>query len=94
MHQINLSEELFQDAQRRATAAGFATVDEFVAVVLSDTLHDEVTNLDHFFTPERLAELDQSVADVRAGKVMTLEQGRAELNKSREEWLNANPTVK
>ena len=94
MHQINLSEELFQDAQRRATAAGFSSVDEFVAVVLSDALHDEVTNLDHFFTAERLAELDQSVADVRAGKVMTLEQGRAELNKSREEWLNANPTVK
>ena len=77
-----------------AAEAGFPNVDEYVADVLSHELQAENPNLDHFFTPERLAEIDQSLADVRAGKVLTLDQADAELAKSRDSWLRDHPDSK
>ena len=94
MHQVNLSDQLYQDAQRRAAEAGFSSVDEYVADLLSQDLNGETPNLDHFFTPERLAEIDQSLADVRAGRVLTLDQAEGELAKSRDAWLRDHPDSK
>ena len=94
MHQIILSDQLYQDAQRRAAQAGFPSVDEYVADVLSHELQAEIPNFDHFFTPERLAEINQSLADVRAGKVLTLDQADGELAKSRDSWLRDHPDSK
>ena len=41
MHQVRLSDELYQDAQRRAAEAGFPSVDDYVANLLQHDLHEE-----------------------------------------------------
>lgn len=89
MHQIQLNDQLYQEAQRRATESGFGSVDEYVASMLQHDL-DEADNLDRFFTPERLAHIDRAVAQIDAGQGMTREQVDAELAKSRDEWLRQN----
>jgi len=61
MHQVQLADNLYQEAQLRARIAGFATVDEYVADVLAADLHTD--DLAHLFTRERLADLDR-VADI------------------------------
>jgi len=85
MHQINLDDHLYQDVQRRAAEAGFASVDEYVADVLQQDLEEE--NLDRFFTPERLAHIDRAAASIADGRGLTPEQANAELAKRRDEWL-------
>ncbi len=82
MHQINLSEQLFRDVQRRAEAAGFESVDEYVADVLQQELDDE--NLDHLFTPERLAHIDRAIADIDAGKGIPAEEVREHFRRRRD----------
>ena len=85
MHQIQLSDQLFQQAQRRAAESGFPSAD-----VVQHDLAMEVGNLDHLFTPERLAHIDRSIAQIRAGQGLTSEQAKAELSKRRDEWLRQN----
>ncbi len=87
MHQVNLSEALFQEACRRAEAAGFSTVDDFVANLLSHDFRLIDDHLDQFFTPERLALVDESIADVAAGNVHTMDQVRDSLASTRDAWL-------
>jgi len=92
MQQVQLAEELYRNAQRRAQATGFSSVDEYVAEILSHELSDEVENFDHLFTPERLAHIDAALADCRAGNYYTSEEADAELARRRAEWLrNNNP---
>jgi hypothetical protein len=83
------------EVQRRAAELGFPTVDEYVADVLTRDLADEscgeTPNLDHFFTPERLAHIDKAEADIKAGNFYTAEQADAELAKHRAEWIRKNP---
>jgi hypothetical protein len=73
MHQIQLSDQLYQEAQRRAAEAGFGSVDEYVADMLQHDL-EETENLDHFFTPERLAHIDRAAAQIDAGLGIPSEQ--------------------
>lgn len=61
MHVIQLNDQLYQDAKRRAAEAGFGSVDEYVADILQQDL-EETENLDHFFTPQRLAQIDRAAA--------------------------------
>ena len=89
MHQIQLSDQLYQVAQRRAAEAGFGSVDDYVADVLQHDLVD-TDNFDHLFTPERLAHIDRAAAEIDAGKGLMLEQADAELAKRRAEWLRQN----
>jgi hypothetical protein len=91
MHQIQLSDQLFLIAQRRAAEAGFGSVDEYVADMLQHDLEDQSENFDHLFTPERLAHIDRAAAEIDAGLGLTLEQVDAELAKRRAEWLSQNP---
>lgn len=86
MSQIQLDERLYQEAQRRAFAAGFESVDAYVADVLQQDLGD-AENLDRLFTPERLALVDRSAALLAAGQGLTAEQAEAALAKRRDEWL-------
>ncbi len=95
MPQIELTERVFSAAQRCAAEAGFSSVDEYVADVVS---HDPVeeslgaaANLDHLFTPERLAHIDAAEAEIQAGNSYTAEQADAELARRRAEWLRKNP---
>ncbi len=87
MHQVNLTEQLYQEAQRRAQAGGFASVDEYISQVLSQDFQLDETDLEQFFTPERLALVDQSAVDVAAGHGLTLDQVRESLAETREAWL-------
>ncbi len=84
MQQVNLSDQLYHEAQRRAAEAGFATVDEYVADVLSLDFQLTTENLDHFFTPERLAVIDRAAAQVKAGEFFTSEQVREHFKQKRE----------
>jgi hypothetical protein len=85
MHQVNLNDQLYLDAQRRATDTGFANVDEYVASLLSQDLA-ETENLGHFFTPERLALIDRASAQIAASQCFTSEQADEELAKRRDAW--------
>lgn len=86
MHHVQLDSQLYQEAQRRAAEAGFDSVDEYVADVLRHDLEDG-ENLDHLFTPERLAHIDRAAAQIDAGLGIPAEQVRAHLAKRRDEWL-------
>ena len=74
MHQVHLNDELYQEAQRRASASGFVTVDRYVADVLQRDLQEETENLDYLFGPERLAHIDRAAAQIDAGQGVPAEQ--------------------
>jgi len=76
MHQIQLDDHLYQEAERRASATGFVTVDDYVADVLQHDLREETENLEHLFTPERLAYIDRAAAQIDAGQGIPSEQVR------------------
>ncbi len=85
MHQVHLADQLYPEAEQRAHAAGYATVDDYVADVLATDLHEE--DFDHLFTPERIAHLDQISAEVKAGaKTFTSDEVREHFQKKWEEW--------
>ena len=92
MHQVRLqlTDQLYDQAKRRAVEAGFKSMDEYIADVVSDELTDDADNLDHLFTPERLAKIDAAAAQVEAGQFLTSEQADVELAKHRAEWLQNN----
>jgi PHD/YefM family antitoxin component YafN of YafNO toxin-antitoxin module len=83
MHQIHLNDQLYQEAQRRASAAGFVTVDEYVADVLRHDLQEETENFDYLFTPERLAHVDRAAAQIDAGQGIPAEQVRDHFRQNR-----------
>jgi len=76
MHQIQLDDRLYQEAERRASASGFVTVDEYVADVLQNDLHEETENLEYPFTPGRLAHIDRAAAEIDAGQGIPAEKVR------------------
>jgi hypothetical protein len=84
MHQINLSDRLYLDVQRRAAEAGFANVGDYVADMLQQELPQAAENLDHFFTPERLAHIDRAADQIKAGEFFTSAQVRAHFQRKRE----------
>jgi hypothetical protein len=49
--------------------------------------------LDDFFTPERLAQIDEAEAEIARGEFMSWEDAKIELAKRRTEWLRQNPTA-
>jgi hypothetical protein len=83
MHQIQLNDQLYQEAQRRAAEAGFGSVDEYVAEMLQHDLED-TENLDHLFTPERLAHIDRAAAQIDAGLGIPSEQVREHFRQKRD----------
>lgn len=88
MHQVQLTDELYKEAERRARAAGFSSVDEFVADRLASEFADGQDNYDHLFTPEVLTDLDRISADMKAsGKSYTMEEVDKHLEQKRQEWL-------
>lgn len=88
MHQIQLSDELYQELQARAADAGFASVDDYVADVLEQEFEVCTDDLpDEFFTAERLAQIAEAEAQIARGEFYTLEEMHAELEKRRAEWI-------
>jgi len=84
MHHIQLNDQLYQEAQRRAEEAGFPSVDDYVADVLQHDLHEEAEKLDHLFTPERLAHIARAAAQIDAGLGIPSEQVREHFRQKRE----------
>ncbi len=73
MHHIQISDQLYQNVLRQATANGFADVEGFVTDMLEQQVA-EPENFDYLFTPERLAEIAEAVAEMDAGKGIPAEQ--------------------
>jgi hypothetical protein len=94
MHQVQLKERLYKEAECRAADAGFSTVDEYVADVVSQDLVEdtggEIPNLDHLFTPERLAHIDAAAAEIKTGNFFTSEQVQEHFKQKRAEWAQKN----
>jgi 2-keto-3-deoxy-L-rhamnonate aldolase RhmA len=91
MPQVQLSDELFKEAQRRASESGFASIDEYVAEILSTDLNADVDNLDHLFTPQVIAQLDEISAQIQAGgKTYTVQEVQEHLERKRQEWPRKN----
>jgi hypothetical protein len=95
MQQIQLSDQLYQDAKRRASEAGYSNVDQYIADVLVHDLTNndgnETPNLDHLFTPEVIADLDQISAEIKAGgKIYSLDEVQEHFEKKRKEWLQSH----
>ncbi len=72
MHQIPISDELYQKVLVCAQANGFESVDDYVIDLLEQELAEPM-NFDEFFTPERLAEIKTAIAQVEAGESLTAE---------------------
>jgi hypothetical protein len=88
MPQIQLDDQVFQAAQRRAADGGYSSVNEYIADVVVHDISDKADNYDHLFTPERLAELDRiSTAIKSGGKTYTIDEVREHFDSKRKEWL-------
>jgi hypothetical protein len=84
--QLELTDEVYDQAKRRAVEAGFKTVGEYIADVLYDDLVEDTENLDHLFTPGRIAHIDSVIAKVKAGgKTHTAAEVREHFRKRFEE---------
>jgi len=90
MPQLELSEDVFKAAQRRADEGGFATVEDYFADMVLGRSAERPTGVDRMFTPERLAHIDAALATVRAGHFLTVEQAAARLAEHRAAWVKAN----
>jgi hypothetical protein len=93
MHQIQLADDIYDLAKRRADEAGFESVDDYIVDLLDDDgeAYEDTPNLDHLFTPERLAELDRISAEVKAGgPTYTVEEVWEHLAEYRAEWIRKN----
>jgi hypothetical protein len=91
MQQVQISDRLYKEAQRRAAEAGFSTVDDYVAEVLTRDSIEGPEDFGHLFTPERLAHINAAAAQIDAGQFFTTEQADAELARRRAEWLQKHP---
>lgn len=89
MQQVQLSDQLYQEIQRRAAEVGYVNVDEYVADVLKHDLEDP-ENLGLLFSQERLAHIDRAAAQIDAGQGLTLAEVDAELARKKAEWLRQN----
>ena len=87
MNEIRLSEQHYKEAERRAKAAGYATVDDFVAEQLQGEFSVEQEDLDQHFTPEVLAHLDRTSDDMKAGKSSSMEEVERNQEAVRAAWL-------
>ena len=87
MHQVQLelTDQLYNQVMRRAAESGFESIEEYAVGVITDDLADDTENLDHLFTPERLAHIDKAIAQVKAAEFMTSDQVRAHFRKRFEE---------
>lgn len=88
MQQIQVADDLYTDAQRRAADAGFSNVDDYIAEVVRRHLRDDPTSYDSLFTPDRLAELDQISSEIDAGgKTYTIDELNEHFEQKRKSWL-------
>jgi hypothetical protein len=87
MPQVQLNDQIFDAARRRAADGGYASVNEYIADVVTHDLSDAET-FHHVFTPERLAELEKISAEIKAGgKTYSIDEVREHFATKRNAWL-------
>lgn len=92
MHQVQLelTDQLYDLAKQRAIESGFKTVGDYIAGVVSNDLTDGTENLDHLFTPDRIAHIEAVRADIKAGgQTYTQAEVREHFRKRWESWPDA-----
>jgi hypothetical protein len=93
MH-VQLDDRLYQKAKQRAAEAGFASVDEYVADVVGQDLIEEFDakqpDLQHLFTPERIALIEAAAQEIKDGKCYTDEQVTEYFRQKRAAWDQQN----
>ena len=92
MHQVQLelTDQLYDQVLRRAAESGFRSIEEYAVGVITDDLADDPENLDHVFTPERLAHIDAVRADIKAGgQTFTPDEVREHFRKRWDSWPEA-----
>ena len=70
MPQVQIDDQVFQAALRRAADGGYSSVDAYITDVVVHDLtnaNEETPDLDHLFTPQVIAELEQVSAKAQAG---------------------------
>jgi hypothetical protein len=94
MPQVELDDQVFKAAQRRAADGGYSTVGEYIAdMVVHDMVDEDLAatpDLDHLFTPERIGEIDKAAAEIDGGKFFTAEQVREHFKQKRAAWAQKN----
>ena len=94
MHQIQLqlSDLLYDQAQRRAAQAGFASLDEYIGDLVMEDLTAETENLDHRFSPKLVAHLNTILADIKAGtRTFTEKEVDGYLREKANRWRESHP---
>jgi predicted transcriptional regulator len=86
MYEVRISDSLYERASQ-AAKAHHVSVDAFVEKAVQQSLEDEPVRL----TAEQVAIIRQSQAEIKAGKGMSLEEVKADLQAHRKEWLAKNP---
>jgi hypothetical protein len=90
MQTVTIPDPLYAEALSAAQASG-VSLDRFVSEALQLHLgHTELSAVR--LSPEQVAIIRQSQADIRAGKGIPIAQVKAELIAERAEWLQANPS--
>ena len=93
MPQIELNDQVFQAAERRAADRGYSNVAEYIAGVVVDDLSGADHDFDHVFTPERAAELERISADVKGGgKTYSMSEVHEHFEGRRRAWLENHAT--
>ena len=90
--QLQLTDQIYDLAQRRATEAGFANLDEYIVGVVMEDLTAEPENLDHRFSPSVLAHLKSIQADIQSGtKTYTEMEVDEFLREKANKWRESHP---
>ncbi len=92
MPEVRLDDQVFKVAQRRASEAGFASVEEYIADVVTQDVVDEAEDFDHLFTPQVVSELEQISAAAKAGgRTYTSEEVREHFQRKSDAWRASHP---
>ena len=91
MPPVQIDDQVFQAAQRRAADGGYSSVEAYITdVVVHDlaSADEETPNLDHLFTPQVIAELEQISARAQAGgTTYTSEEVREHFRRKSQAWV-------
>lgn len=85
MPSVQLSERAYRKVEAAAEAEG-VSIEEYVEHALDPELEDEPFVL----SPEQEAKVCQGLEDVKAGRVLTMEQVQEHLTANRAAWKAAN----
>ncbi|HET6249290.1 MAG TPA: hypothetical protein VFE47_16460 [Tepidisphaeraceae bacterium] len=93
MPQVQLSEQIFQAAERQAAARGYTNVDSYISDFVLSQLGGDSENFDAIFTADQISALEQISADIMAGgKTYTIAEVEEHFRNRRKEWLTNHAT--